>query len=62
MCLHTVLQNEYDYPDFHYENIPMPYSSIVHGYKNDNFQMKHCDTFLIFAQNIDRWYTSVRRI
>ena len=25
--------------------------------KNDNFQMKNCDIFLIFAQNIDRGYT-----
>ena len=27
-----------------------------HGCKNDNFLMKNCDVFLIFAQNIDRWY------
>ena len=25
--------------------------------KNDNFQMKICDIFLIFAQNIDHGYT-----
>ena len=25
--------------------------------KNDNFLMKKCDIFLIFAQNIDRGYT-----
>ena len=24
--------------------------------KNENFQMKHCDNFLIFAQNIDCGY------
>ena len=30
---------------------------IFHGYKIDNFQMKNCDIFLIFAQNIDRGYT-----
>ena len=29
--------------------------------KNDNFQMKKCDIFLIFAQNIDRGYTLERR-
>ena len=34
--------------------------------KKDNFQMKNCDVFLIFAQNFDCWYTleppqSVRR-
>ena len=28
-----------------------------HGFKNDNFQMKNCDIFLIFAQNIDCGYT-----
>ena len=29
---------------------------IFHGCKNENFQMKNCDTFLIFAQKIDRGY------
>ena len=41
-----------------YENMPMQYTAIFHGCKNDNFQMKivfFC--FLIFAQNIDRGYT-----
>ena len=33
------------------------HTAIFHGYKNDNFQMKNCDIFLIFAQNIDRGYT-----
>ena len=28
----------------------------IHGCKNDNFQMKNCDIFLIFAQNTDRGY------
>ena len=28
-----------------------------HGCKNDNFQMKNGDVFLIFAQNIDCGYT-----
>ena len=40
---------------YHYENTPMQYTAIFHGIKNDNFQMKMCDVFLIFAQN------SVRR-
>ena len=31
--------------------------AIFHGCKNDNFQMKKCDIFLIFGQNIDRGYT-----
>ena len=41
----------------HYENTPMQYTAIFHGCKNDNFQMKKCDNFLIFAQNIDCGYT-----
>ena len=28
------------------------YMVIFHGCKNNNFQMKHCDIFLIFAQNV----------
>ena len=42
---------------FHYANMPEQYTAILHGCKNDNFQMKKCDIFLIFAQNIDRGYT-----
>ena len=41
----------------HYENMPMQYLAIFHGCKNNNFQMKNCDSFLIFAQNIDCGYT-----
>ena len=37
--------------------MPMQYTAIFHGCKNDNFQMKINDIFLIFAQNIDRGYT-----
>ena len=37
---------------FHYENTPMQYTAIFHGYKNDNFQLKFFDNFHIFAQNI----------
>ena len=33
------------------------YSAIFHCCKNDNFQMKMFDIFLIFAQNIDCGYT-----
>ena len=33
--------------------MPMQYTAIFHGCKIDNFQMKSCDIFLIFAQNID---------
>ena len=38
----------------HYENTSIQYTAIFHGCKNDIFQMKNCDIFLIFAQNIDR--------
>ena len=33
------------------------YTAIFHGCNNDNFQMKNCNIFQIFAQNIDRGYT-----
>ena len=42
---------------FHYANMSVQYTAIFHGCKNDNFQMKKCNSFLIFAQNIDRGYT-----
>ena len=41
----------------HYDKTSMHYTAIFHGCKNDNFQMKNCDIFLIFAQNIVRGYT-----
>ena len=37
----------------HYENTPMQYTVIFHSCKTYNFQMKNCDIFFIFAQNID---------
>ena len=43
--------------EIHYANMPVEYTAIFYGCKNDNFQMKNCDIFLIFAQNIDRGYT-----
>ena len=43
----------------HYDNTPMHYTAIFHGCKNDNFQMKNCDIFLIFARNIDRGFEAV---
>ena len=45
------------YKCFHYANMSVQYSAIFHGCKNDNFQMKIFDIFLIFAQNIDCGYT-----
>ena len=41
----------------HYANMSVQYTAIFHGCKNDNFQMKFFDIFLIFAQNIDCGYT-----
>ena len=41
----------------HYANMSVQYTAIFHGCKNDNFQMKIFDSFLIFAQNIDCGYT-----
>ena len=41
----------------HYENMPMQHTVINHDCKNDNFQKKNCDVFLIVAQNIDCGYT-----
>ena len=34
------------------DKTPMQYIVIFHGCKNSNFQMKYCDIFLIFAQNM----------
>ena len=43
---------------YHYDiNMHMQYTVIFQSCKNDNFQMKNCDVFLIFAQNIDHGYT-----
>ena len=41
----------------HYENTPIQYTAIFHDCKNDNFQMKICDVFLIYAHNSDCGYT-----
>ena len=44
----------------HYANMPMQYRPIycnISGCKNQNFQSKNYDIFLIFAQNIDCRYT-----
>ena len=50
MCVKMVLV-------YHYANMSVQYTAIFHGCKNDNFQMKIFDIFLIFAQNIDCGYT-----
>ena len=40
----------------HNANMSVQYTAIFHGYKNDYFQIKNCNIFLIFAQNIDCGY------
>ena len=40
----------------HYENKPMQYTDKIFGCKNDNFQWKNFEIFLLFAQNIDCEY------
>ena len=39
------------------QTCPCNIQQIFHGCKNDNFQMKFFDIFLIFDQNIDCGYT-----
>ena len=41
----------------YYEKMPIQYTAISHGGKNDNFQMKKVDNFLIFTQSIDCGFT-----
>ena len=42
----------------HYENMPMQYTAIFTAVKMTNISTKKLDIFLIFAQNIDRGYTT----
>ena len=42
---------------FHYENLPKQFTDFFSYVKNENFQSKIFDIFLIFAQNIDCGYT-----
>ena len=39
----------------HYANMSVQYTAIFHGCKNDNFQMKNVDIFLIFAPKHRLW-------
>ena len=41
----------------HYENMPMQYTAIFHGCKNDYFRFSIVYYFHIFARNIDCGYT-----
>ena len=47
----------YFHKQLHYANMSAQYTAIFHGCKNENFQMKIFDIFLIFAQNIDCRFT-----
>ena len=40
-----------------YDTTSMQYTLNFNGCKNDNFQIRKGDVFLIFAQNIDCGYT-----
>ena len=51
---YTIYDDFYGCQKDHYDKTPIQYTVIFHGCKNDYFQMKNCDIFLIFAQNIDR--------
>ena len=42
---------------YHYEILPMQYTESFEVVKNENFQKKNFDIFLIFAQIIDCGYT-----
>ena len=39
---------------YNYDDTHMQYTASFHCCKNDNFQIKNCDIFPCFAQNIDR--------
>ena len=41
----------------HNENMPMQYTEIFKAIKNENFQQKNFDSFLIFAKNRDCGYS-----
>ena len=51
----TVLRSGQSYR--HYENMSVQYAATSQSGENDNFWLKMFDIFLIFAQNIDCWYT-----
>ena len=40
----------------HYDKMPIQNTAIFKNVKIDNYHMKKCDIFLIFAQNIDCGY------
>ena len=57
IVVHFGYKQQQNKHDKHYANMSVQYTAIFNGCKNDNFQMKIFDIFLIFAQNIDCGYT-----
>ena len=55
--MHISWLNARPFPPHITETCPCNTAAISKSAKNDTFQMKNCDIFLIFAQNIDRRYT-----
>ena len=55
--LPIVKENVEEVGGIHYDSKPMKYTVIFHGCESNNFQMKNCGIFHIFAQNIDCVYT-----
>ena len=47
---------------FHYANMPMEYAATFKDCKNDIFQMKNCDVFLIFALKHRLWVLVKNRL
>ena len=41
--------------EIHYENMPLKHYAIFHVCKKDNFQMKKCNVFSYFSQNMRRF-------
>ena len=56
-CLPFMFQGQDGGSDCITKTCPCNKQQIFHGCKKDNSQMKNCDVFLIFAQNIDYGYT-----
>ena len=56
MIISMLLDNDVSFCAVHYEIMPVKYTALFQGCRNDNFQMKIVICFLIFAKVIDREY------
>ena len=45
----------HDVETLHYANISVQYTTVFHGRKNGNFEMKKCDIFLFFCSKHRSW-------